>query len=156
MNSFGDNLRLKVVFLVSEYTHMGRKIAIDFHKSQSRESIEPSVGNLLHDLLISFIVNLGNESLTLPLFIGSEDFTANAVRIGIHHVILRNTVFHAFQGNTGDQLSSCPDSKFFNRILIHSFFHSLNASLSISSISFTVTKVSTPSKFSNGTTISFA
>ena len=71
MNSFGYNLRLKIVFLIREYTHMGRKIAVDFHKSQSREAVKPSVSNLLHDLLISFIVNLGNQSLTLFLFIGS-------------------------------------------------------------------------------------
>ena len=121
MNSFGYNLRLKVVFLVREYSHMGRKITVDFHKSQSREAVKPSVGNLLHDLLIAFIVNLGNESLTLFLFIGSEDFAANAVRIGILNVVLCDTVLHTFQGNTGDQLCSCPDSKFFNRILIHLF-----------------------------------
>ena len=119
MNGFGYNLRLKVVFLVREYTHMGRKVAVYFHESQSREAVEPSVGNLLHDLFISFIVNLGNQSLTLLLFIGSEDFAANAVRIGILNVVLCDTVLHTFQGNTGDQLCSCPDSKFFNRILIH-------------------------------------
>ena len=119
MNGFGYNLRLKVVFLVRKYTHMRRKIAVDFHESQSREAVEPSIGNLLHDLLISFIVNLGNQSLTLFLFIGSEDFSANTVRIGILNVVLCDTVFHTFQRNTGDQLCSCPDSKFFNRILIH-------------------------------------
>ena len=125
MNGFGYNLRPKIVFLVREYTHMGRKIAVDFHKSQSREAIEPSVSNLLHDLLIAFIVNLGNQSLTLFLFISSEDFAANAVRIGGLDIILCDTVFHAFQGNTGDQLCSCPDSKFFNRILIHTRLSSL-------------------------------
>ena len=121
MNGFGYNLRLKVVFLVREYTHMGRKIAVDFHESQSRETIEPSVSNLLHDLLISFIVNLSNQSLTLFLFISGKDFAANAVRIGILNVVLCNTVFHTFQGNTGDQLCSCPAGKLFNRILIHLF-----------------------------------
>ena len=134
MNSFCYNLRLKVVFLVRKYTHMRRKIAVDFHESQSRESVEPSVGNFLHDLLISFIVNLGNQSLTLFLFISSEDFAANAVRIGILNVILCNTVFHTFQRNTGDQLCSCPDSKFFYRILIHLF--STNFPLSKFSTSF--------------------
>ena len=121
MNSFGYNLRLKVVFLVCEHTHMGRKIAVDFHKSQSGEAVKPRVDNLLHDLFISFIVNLGNQSLTLFLFIGSEDFAANAIRIGILNVFLCDTIFHTFQGNAGDQLCSCPDSKFFNRILIHLF-----------------------------------
>ena len=33
MNGFGYNLRLKVVFLVREYTHMGRNVTVDFHKS---------------------------------------------------------------------------------------------------------------------------
>ena len=122
MNGFGYNLRLKVVFLVREHTHMRRKIAIDFHESQSREAVKPSVGNLLHDLLISFIINLGNQSLTLLLFIGSKDFAANAVRIGILNVVLCNTVFHTFQRNTGDQLCSCPDSKLFYRIFIHISF----------------------------------
>ena len=125
MNSFGYNLRLKAVFLVREHTHMRRKIAVYFHESQSREAVEPSVSNLLHDLLISFIVNLSNQSLTLLLFIGSEDFAANAVRIGILNFVLSDTVFHTFQGNTGDQFCSCPDSKFFNRILIHNFLHLL-------------------------------
>ena len=96
MNGFGYNLRLKVVFLVREYTHMGRKIAIDFHESQSREAVKPSIGNLLHDLLISFIVNLGNQSLTLFLFIGSENFASNTVRIGILNVVLSDTAFHTF------------------------------------------------------------
>ena len=127
MNGFGYNLRLKIVFLVRKYTHMGRNVAVDFHKSQSREAVEPSVGNLLHDLLISFIINLGNQSLTLLLFIGSKDFAANAVHISILNVALCDTVFHTFQGNTGDQLCSCPDSKFFNRILIH-YIHPLNKS----------------------------
>ena len=122
MNGFGYNLRLKVVFLVREHTHMRRKIAIDFHESHSRETVEPSIGNLLHDLLISFIINLGNQSLTLLLFIGSKDFAANAVRIGILNVVLCNTVFHTFQRNTGDQFCSCPDSKFFYRIFIHISF----------------------------------
>ena len=119
MNGFGYNLWLKIVFLVREHTHMGRKIAVDFHESQSREAVEPSIGNFLHDLLISFIVDLGNQSLALCFFIGSQHLSANAVRIGVHHVVLGNTVFHAFQGNTSNQLGSCPDSKFFNRILIH-------------------------------------
>ena len=125
MNGFGYNLRPKIVFLVRDYTHMGRKIAVDFHESQSRETVEPSVGNLLHDLFISFIVNLSNESLTLLLFISGEDFAANTIRIGILNVVLCDTVFHTFQGNTGDQLCSCPDSKFFNRILIHTRLSSL-------------------------------
>ena len=119
MNSFGDNLRLKVVFLVREYTHMGREVAVDLHETQGREAVEPNVGNFLHNLLIAFVVDLGNQSLALCLFIGSEDFTANTVCIGVHHVVLCDTVFHTFQGNTGDQLCSCPDSKFFYRILIH-------------------------------------
>ena len=119
MNGFGYNLRSKVILLVREYTHMGREVAVDLHETQGREAVEPSVGNLLHNLLISFIVNLGNQSLTLLLFISSEDFATNAVRIGILNVVLCDTVFHTFQGNTGDQLCSCPDSKFFNRILIH-------------------------------------
>ena len=122
MNGFGYNLWSEIVFLIRKYTHMGRKVAIDFHESQSREAVEPSIGNLLHDLLISFIVNLANQSLTLLLFIGSKDFATNAVRIGILNVVLCDTVFHTFQGNTGDQLCSCPDSKFFNRILIHILF----------------------------------
>ena len=125
MNGFGYNLRLKVVFLIREYTHMGRKITVYFHESQSREAVEPSVGNLLHDLLISFIINLGNQSLTLFLFIGSEDFSTNAVHISFLNVALCDTVFHTFQGNAGDQLCSCPDGKFFNRILIHNFLHLL-------------------------------
>ncbi len=122
MNGFGYNLRLKVVFLIREHTHMRRKIAVDFHESQGRKAVKPGVGNLLHDLLIAFIINLGNESLTLFLFIGSENFASNAVRIGILNVVLCDTVFHTFQGNTGNQLCSCPDSKFFNRILIHMLF----------------------------------
>ena len=96
MNGFGYNLRLKVVFLIREHTHMGRKIPIDFHESQSREAVEPSIGNLFHDLLIAFIVNLGNQSLTLFLFISSKDFSSNAVRIGILNVVLCDTVFHTF------------------------------------------------------------
>ena len=119
MNGFGNNLRFEIILLVRKYTHMGRKVAIDFHESQSRETVEPSIGNLLHDLLISFIVNLGNQSLTLFLFIGSEDFAANAVRISILNIVLCDAVFYPFQGNTGNQLCSCPDSKFFYRNLIH-------------------------------------
>ena len=122
MNGFGYNLRLKVVFLVRKYTHMGRKITVDFHETQSRKTVKPSIGNLLHDLLISFIVNLVNQSLTLPLFIGCKNFTSNAVRICVLNVILCDTVFHAFQGNTGDQLCPCPDSKFFYRIFIHNIY----------------------------------
>ena len=119
MNSLSYNLRLKVVFLICENTHMRRKIAVDFHESQSRETVEPSVCNLFHDLLISFIVDLGNTSPSLFLFVSSEDFTADAVCIDILNIVLCNTVFHTFQGNTGDQLFSCPDSKFFYSIFIH-------------------------------------
>ena len=42
---------------------MGREVAVDLHKTQGREAVEPCVGNLLHNLLISFIVNLGIRAL---------------------------------------------------------------------------------------------
>ena len=119
MNGFGYNLRLKVVFLIREHTHMGRKIAVDFHKSQSREAVEPSIGHLLHDLLIAFLVDLGNQSLTLFFLITGQDAAMDAVSCSIHNVVLGNAVFYAFQRNTGDQLCSCPDGKFFDRVFIH-------------------------------------
>ena len=121
MNGFGYNLRLKVVFLVREHTHMRRKIAIDFHESQSRETVEPSICNLLHDLLISFIVNLGNQSLTLLLFIGSEDFAPTLSALAssmLSSVIPYSTPFRETRA-----ISSvlAQIANFFYRILIHLF-----------------------------------
>ena len=97
MNGFGDNLWLKVVFFVRKHTHMRRKVAVDLHETQGGKAVEPCVGNLLHDLLISFIVNLGNQSLTLFLLSIGKNFTVDAVSCSINNIVLCNAVFHTFQ-----------------------------------------------------------
>ena len=97
MNGFGNNLRFKIIFLVRKYTHMGREIAVDLHKTQGRETVKPCVGNLLHNLLVSFIVNLGNTSHPLFFLSISQDFSIDAVSCSINNIVLCDTVFHAFQ-----------------------------------------------------------
>ena len=97
MNGFGNNLRFKIIFLVRKHTHMGGKVAIDLHKTQSREAVKPCVGNLLHNLLISFIVNLGYQSLSLFFLCIRQNFTSHAVSCSINDIVLCNTVFHTFQ-----------------------------------------------------------
>ena len=97
MNGFGNNLRFKIIFLICKYTHMGREIAVNLHETQGREAVKPSVGGLLHNLLVSFIVNLGYQSLTLFFLSIRQNSTAHAVRCNINNIVLCDTVFHAFQ-----------------------------------------------------------
>ena len=97
MNGFGDDLRFEIILLVRKHTHMRRKVAVDLHETQGREAVEPCVGNLLHNLLISFIVNLGNTSHPLFFLCSRQNFTAHAISCSINNIILGNTIFHTFQ-----------------------------------------------------------
>ena len=76
---------------------MGREIAVNLHEAQGREAVKPSVGGLLHNLLVSFIVNLGNTSHPLFFLSISQDFSIDVVSCGINDIVLCDTVFHTFQ-----------------------------------------------------------
>ena len=97
MNGFGNNLRFKIIFLVRKHTHMRREIAVDLHETQGRKAVKPCVGNLLHNLLVSFIVNLGYQSLTLFFLCIRQNFTAHTVSCSINNIVLCDTVLHTFQ-----------------------------------------------------------
>ena len=102
MNGFGDNLRLEVVFLVREHTHMGWEVAVDLHKTQGREAVEPCVGNLLHNLLISFFFNLRNQGSSLLLLGRRKQMPTHTIVIWISDLFIGNTVFQRPLAHTGD------------------------------------------------------
>ena len=119
MQGFVNDLRFEVVFLVRKYTHTGRKVAVDLHKTQSDKAVEPGIGNLLHHFFKTFMVNLRNQCSALIFLNIRQDCTIDAVSCSINDIILFNSILHCFLGHTLNQFSSCPDSEFFNCILVH-------------------------------------
>ena len=102
VNGFGQNLRLEVVIFIRKHTHMGRQVVVHFHETQGRETVEPSVGDLLHNLLISFFFNLFNQSSPLLLFSGRKQMTTHAIIIWISDLFIGNTIFQRPLAHTED------------------------------------------------------
>ena len=49
-----SNLRLERAGTVGKDTNVGGQIVVDLHKAQGNKTVEPSVGNLFHNLCIAF------------------------------------------------------------------------------------------------------
>ena len=102
MDRFGKNLGLEPVFFIREHTNMRGEVAVDLHETQGGKAVEPCVGNLLHNLPVSFILNLGNKRLTLFFLVSGQNLAIHTVSRGIYHVVLGNAILFRFHGNTGD------------------------------------------------------
>lgn len=65
MQHIVQDLRLECAGCVREHTDMGGQIVVDLHKAQGNKAVEPSVGNLFHNLLITLFLDLLDEFLPL-------------------------------------------------------------------------------------------
>ena len=64
-----QDLRLECAGSIREHADMGGQVVVDLHKAQGDKAVEPSVGNLFHDLLIALFLDLLDEFLPLGLFL---------------------------------------------------------------------------------------
>ena len=102
MDCLCQNLRLECIVFICENTHSGREISIDLHKTQCGETVKPCVGNLLHNLLISFFFNLRNQGSSLLLLGRRKQMPIDAIVIWISDFFIGNTVFQRPLAHTGD------------------------------------------------------
>jgi len=54
VQDIAQNLRLERAGTVGKDTNVGGQIVVDLHKAQGNKTVEPSVGNLFHNLCIAF------------------------------------------------------------------------------------------------------
>ena len=98
---------------------MGGQIIVDLHKAQGDEAVEPSVGNLFHDLLIALFLDLLDEFLPLGLFLRRQQPPIERVRRSVTEAGLVNSILIGTLGNLSDQLVPRPDRKLLNCAFIH-------------------------------------
>ena len=53
MQNITQNLRLERAGTVGKDANVGGQIVVDLHKAQGNKTVEPSVGNLFHDLCVA-------------------------------------------------------------------------------------------------------
>ena len=102
MDCLCQNLRLECVILIGKNTHSGREVTINLHEAQCGETIKPRVGNLLHNLLISFFLNLLNQGSSLLLLGRRKQMTTHTIVIWISDLFIRNTISKRPLAHTGD------------------------------------------------------
>lgn len=98
---------------------MGGQVVVDLHKAQGNKAVEPSVGNLFHDLLIAFFLDLLDEFLPLGLFLRCQQPPIQCVRRSVTEAGLVNSILIGALGNLSDQLVPRPDRKLLNCVLVH-------------------------------------
>ena len=98
---------------------MGGQIVVDLHKAQGDEAVEPSVGNLFHDLLIALFLDLLYKFLPLGLFLRRQQPPIKSVRRSVTEAGLVNSILIGTLGNLSDQLVPRPDRKLLNCVLVH-------------------------------------
>ena len=114
-----QNLRLKRAGSVREHADMGGQIVVDLHKAQGDEAVEPSVGNLFHDLLVALFLDFLDEFLSLGLFLRRQQPPIQCVRRSDTEAGLVNSILIGTLGNLRDQLIPRPDRKLLNCVLVH-------------------------------------
>ena len=119
IDSFRQDLGLKLIFIISKYPHMGRQITIYLHKPKSAKPVKPCIGNLLHDLLIALLPNLSDQSPPLPLLSPSQHLSPDAVSLRVPISAFRNVIQSRSLRHTGDQFSASPYRVFLYSTLIH-------------------------------------
>ena len=87
-----QDLRLERTGCVREHTDMGGQIVVDLHKAQGDKAVEPSVGNLFHDLFIALFLDLLDEFLPLGLFLRCQQPTIQGVRRSVTETGLVNSI----------------------------------------------------------------
>ena len=114
-----QDLRLERAGSIREHADMGGQIIVDLQKAQGNKAVEPSVGNLFHDLLIALFLDLLDEFLPLGLFLRRQQPTIQGVRRGVTKAELVNSILIGTLGNLSDQLVPRPDRKLLNCVLVH-------------------------------------
>ena len=73
-----------------KYTDMARQVVIDLHKAHSNKAVEPGVGNLLDDILVSSLV-VGilrfSSNQVCQMLALVDGFAADCIRLGCSDVI---------------------------------------------------------------------
>ena len=80
MQRIPKDLRLKRTGGIGEHTDVGGQVVIDLHKAQGDKAVEPSVGNLLHDLIIPLFLHQPDQLLPLGSFLCGKQPSANGFR----------------------------------------------------------------------------
>ena len=122
VDRLGENLGLKGVLLIGEHAHAGGQVAVDLHKAQGNEAVEPGIGHFLHDLLIAVLarlLNAGDEALTLGLLGGGEQAAVHMVGADVAVVLFGDAVLLRLLGHAGNQLAARPDGKLLDGVLVH-------------------------------------
>ena len=114
-----QDLRLECAGSIREHADMGGQIVVDLHKAQGDEAVEPSVGNLFHDLLVALFLDFLDEFLSLGLFLRRQQPTIQGVRRGVTKAGLVNSILIGTLRNLSDQLVPRPDRKLLNCVLVH-------------------------------------
>ena len=83
------------------------------------EAVEPSVGNLFHDLLIALFLDLLDEFLPLGFFLCRQQPPIERVRRSVTEAGLVNSILIGTLGNLSDQPVPRPDRKLLNCVLVH-------------------------------------
>ena len=121
MDCLGEDLRLELPGVVCEHTDVGGQIAVDLHEAQGGKTVKPRVGHFLHDLLVALLLDVPDQRLPLALLGLRQKMAVYALGIRVTGILRSDSVYHGPLGDTLDQLAPCPDSVFFNGILIHNF-----------------------------------
>ena len=134
----GDQIRLHLAALGGKHPQVGGQIVVDLHEPHSNQAVEPSIGNLLHDILVGGgVVGVGlllpdGAHKLPPLLDGLACHQirlrcANIVELGIQRALgqrVCNALFsNAHQSGTvadiGDQLIPRPNRKVFYVCFVH-------------------------------------
>ena len=119
IQGIGHNLRLENILLVRKGTGMPWQVVIDLHKTQGDKPVEPGIGNLLHGLLIAIAPDQMNQGLPLAFLRRGKHHAVNVLGAFVDDFLFRDAVLLCLLRHTGNQFASCPDSIFFDGILIH-------------------------------------
>ena len=104
---------------IGKHADMTRQEVVDLHVPQSDEAVEPCIGDLLHDLRVTFGLDLQHQLMSLLLFLRREHLPVHGDGAFLAEALSRNTVLIGALGDLLHQGSTRPDSKFLNSGFVH-------------------------------------
>ena len=119
MEHVGEDLWLKGAAGVGEHADVAWQIIVHFHVAQGDETVEPSVGNFFHDLVIAFDFNLLYKLGALALLVGRQSAAVDGDGVFYAVGFFGDAVLIRTLGHLRNHLRACPDGKFLNGVFIH-------------------------------------